>query len=69
MKADGDDVIQLTNSQANNWGPSWSSDGSNILFSSERNGNTEIYVMNADGRNQIRLTKDKADDEIAVWQP
>ena len=32
-------------------------DGTNISFSSDRDGNTEIYVMNAqDGSNQTRLT-------------
>jgi len=48
MKADGDDVIQLTNSQTNNRAPSWSPDGSNILFSSERNGKFQFYKSLAD---------------------
>ena len=28
-----------------------------IVFSSNRRGNWDIYVMNADGSNQVRLTK------------
>ena len=31
-------------------------DGSKIAFSSSRDGNYEIYVMNADGSGQTRLT-------------
>jgi Tol biopolymer transport system component len=34
----------------------WSPDGSSIAFNSERDGRREIYVMNADGTNQRRLT-------------
>jgi Tol biopolymer transport system component len=39
---------------------SWSPDGSRIVFTSHRDSNvsTEIYVMNADGSNQRRLTND-----------
>ena len=33
------------------WRPTWSPDGSKIAFASERDGNYEIYVMNADGSN------------------
>ena len=37
-----------------------------IAFMSQRNGNAEIYVMNADGTNQLRLTFNPAfDDEPA----
>ena len=40
--------------------PSFSPDGSKIAFSSDRDGNYEIYVMNADGSNQTRLTNNPA---------
>ena len=36
--------------------PSWSPDGNKITFYSNRDGNSEIYVMNADGTGQTRLT-------------
>lgn len=36
-------------------------DGTKIAFSSDRDGNTEIYVMNAqDGSNQTNLTDNAA---------
>ena len=40
-----------------------------IAFSSTRDGNSEIYVMDSDGRNQIRLTHDPAIDSDPAWSP
>ena len=40
-----------------------------IAFVSERDGNAEVYVMNADGTNPVNLTKDPAFDTFAVWSP
>lgn len=40
-----------------------------IAFESERTGNDEIYVMNADGSGQTRLTDSSAFDGIPDWQP
>lgn len=40
-----------------------------IVFQSNRDGNWEIYVMDADGRNQKRLTNEPATDERPSWSP
>ena len=40
-----------------------------IAFSSSRDGNLEIYVMDGDGRNQRRVTVNPARDEWPVWSP
>jgi parallel beta-helix repeat protein len=40
-----------------------------VLFTSNRDGNNEIYVMNADGSNQRRLTNNSASDTSAKWSP
>ena len=45
-----------------------SSDGL-IAFSSDRDGNGEIYAMNADGFSVTRLTNDPADDWLPSWRP
>ena len=42
---------------------------SRIVFSSTRHGHTEIYVMDADGGNQERLTNNTADDDYPTWSP
>jgi Tol biopolymer transport system component len=43
--------------------------GGRIVFVSDRNGNDEIYVMNADGSNQTRLTNHPGYDIAPVWSP
>ena len=40
-----------------------------IAFSSERDGNTDIYVMDADGKNQHRLTNHPDNDWYPSWSP
>lgn len=40
-----------------------------IAFTSDRDGNREIYVMNADGSNQTRLTNNSLVDDHAIWSP
>ena len=40
-----------------------------IAFESQRDGNHEIYIMNADGSNQVRLTFNSAFDADAAFSP
>ena len=43
--------------------------GGKIAFFSYRDGDYEIYVMNADGSNQTRLTNNPAGDRAPSWGP
>jgi TolB protein len=49
--------------------PSWSPDGSQIIFWSNRTGNRQIWIMNADGSNQRLLMNElnPYDDFDPVW--
>lgn len=40
-----------------------------IVFNSTRDGNTEIYVMDTDGKQQMRLTRHPDADFQPVWSP
>jgi Tol biopolymer transport system component len=40
-----------------------------IAFASNRDGNSEIYVMNADGTAQTRITSNPAADSEPAWSP
>jgi TolB protein len=55
IDADGTDLTRLTNSPQPDFDPSWSPDGTQIAFRSERSGEPEIWIMNADGTGQRRL--------------
>ncbi|MCS7160635.1 MAG: hypothetical protein RMJ19_09200, partial [Gemmatales bacterium] len=49
--------------------PVWSPDGKMIAFTSNRDGNYEIYVMNADGSHPRRLTNQPGRDDYPGWFP
>jgi TolB protein len=42
---------------------------SKIAFMSDRDGNGEIYIMNIDGSEQVRLTNNRADDISPSFSP
>jgi TolB protein len=56
IDAGGTDLTRLTHSPWPEFDPSWSPDGTQIAFRSERSGEPEIWLMNADGKGQRRLT-------------
>ena len=49
--------------------PAWSPDGRKLAFVSRRDGNSEIYVINADGSAQENLTRQPANDSHPSWSP
>lgn len=67
----------LANPPANNVSPTWSPNGSQILFLSDRGGSWGFYLMNADGSNQrqilqevtakVPLTYDFAAEQVVDW--
>ena len=48
---------------------SWSPDGQKIAFGSDKDGNKEIYVMNANGSNPENLTHNSSFDSFPSWSP
>jgi TolB protein len=79
MNADGSGLRQLTRnsktadgSPINDQAPAWSPDGRMLAFVSTRDGGEpEIYRMNADGTNQMRLTRTPAyvSNHTPSWSP
>lgn len=60
---------QLTEGEAMNMTPAYSPDGQRIAFSSSRDDDFEIHVMDADGKNVRRLTHRKGRDLRPSWSP
>jgi len=69
INVDGADLIQLTSDGNVNACPSWSSDGTKILFHSDRDGDFDLYIMNSDGSDQTRIFHSEGDQLCPVWQP
>ena len=83
MNADGGDVRRLTNQPPrNDYQPTWSPDGKRIAFigsrvlpepdscaSAPEGCNFEIYVVNADGIGETRLTNSAGIDRNPSWSP
>jgi Tol biopolymer transport system component len=75
---DGTESRQLTRGPYYNWTPRWSPDGRKLVLETTRNSNLEpdvnsggyrdIYVMDANGQNQINLTK-KTYGHHPSWSP
>ncbi len=69
MAVDGSGLTRLTDSPGWDGEPSWSPDGSQIVFASDRAGGPAIYVMNADGSNQRALTDPSTASLTPSWSP
>lgn len=63
------DFEQLTNSEGTNYGPAASPDGTEIVFISDRTGDGDVYLMNADGSDVRLLTSNDgtAEDLQPTW--
>jgi len=69
MDADGSNPVPLSKSPEDDVYPTWSPDGSKIVFQSGRDGDWEIYTMNPDGTGQTRLTNHPDADTFPTWSP
>ena len=69
MKTDGSEMVNLSRDLFIETDPSWSPDGQQIAFASNRGNGTDIYVMNVDGFGLRQLTNDHLDDRRPHWSP
>jgi Tol biopolymer transport system component len=70
VRMDGTGYRQLTDDNFRNRGPSWSSDGSQISFYSNRSGRYEIWSVHADGSNLVQITNTNAGSRwFPEWAP
>lgn len=69
LNADGSGQVSLTQTQPPAWdkAPAWSPAGDKLAFISTRDGNPEIYIINADGTGLQRLTDTPEQEQFPTW--
>lgn len=68
-RIDGSGLARLTPPGSDGVHPSWSPDGQRLVFSSSRDGGSNLYTMNANGTNPTRLTHAANSDYQPAWSP
>jgi Tol biopolymer transport system component len=66
---DGKDLTRLTETNGYDAEASYSADGKQIIFTSFRDGDAEIYIMDADGKNPRRITRTPGYDGGPFFSP
>ena len=69
MPMTGGEARQLTEGIPWDEQPRFSPDGRHIAFTSDRDGNDEIYIINVDGTDARNLTQNPARDFRPAWSP
>lgn len=73
MNADGSGQRQITQLGGANFGPSWTTDGRRIIFSSNfrqpRSGNFDLFVINLDGSGLEQITTHTSFDGFPMFSP
>lgn len=62
-------TTRLTTSNAIDTSPSYSPDGSQVVFTSDRGGRAQIYLMSAEGGNPQRISFGDGTYSTPVWSP
>jgi tricorn protease len=65
----GQNIQRLTVNKARDAYPRFSPDGKWIAFSSDRNGNLDVFIIPAGGGTPTQLTHHSADDVVLGWTP
>ena len=66
---DGKNIKRITANKARDVYPRFSPDGKWIAFSSDRNGNFDVFIVSSDGGAVKELTFHSSDDTVLGWTP
>jgi TolB protein len=69
MNADGSRPKRIASSGSDAPAPSWSADGSELVFVADKNRSDDIFVTNRQGKHTKRLTKDRFNEDAPTWSP
>ena len=65
MKINGSEIVAITKHESNDYEPIFSPDGQSIVFTSERDGNKEIYLFETESKKLKNLSNHPGND----WNP
>lgn len=66
---DGTGIKRVLKSPGLKLRPTWSPDGKTLAFTSNRDGNYEIYTVRPDGTELKRRTDNTERDDCCTWHP
>ena len=69
MNIDGSGMINITNDETEDYSPSWSPGGKWISFTSGNSGNYDIWKINIETKQKVRLTTQPKRDETPYYKP
>ena len=69
VERNGGQAIRLTTNEGYESTPHYSNDGKWIAFSGQYDGNTDVYIVSADGGSPERLTWHPSQDIVQGWTP
>ena len=67
LNADGTAETRITSLDQDELNPTWSPDGTKLLFDRNPDLRPDVYAANADGSNRVQLTTDAASDLRPAW--
>jgi TolB protein len=59
--------VQLTQNEVDDWAPSWSPQGDRLVFSSNRDKNVDLYLIDIRTLDITRLTTDESEEVNPYW--
>ena len=68
MRIDGQNPTNQTNSPASDFGPAWSLDQAWVAFTTDRDGNREVYLLKPGTSEVYNLTNNPYQDQVSDWR-